>query len=468
VVPYLIIDEQTVASYDRSVVFHLNSAIKSPLNPVLRPGRPEDWDGLQVSWPGTVLYDEEAKLFRCWYAGMDVVQKPERKWNYGYAESADGVNWIKPMLGHVTQGGRPTNRVDFDGLEFLSTVVVNPSSEAPERRFVGLWLEMLNKTTGAFHKRLGYSADGMNWDWLGGPVALRDEIYDVSQLLVDPAERDPAKRVKAYGQARYWPSDGGLTRPTHWDPKHPLVRAIGYMHGGSLETIDESDDHLALVPESGIDDEVHFAAVQRVGNSYLMLFESDRFIVDPPNGDLRLALSSDGQHFRRVHPGTALVATGGRGSWDENLLVTSTAGMVEVGDEVWVYYFGCPNVYRAWPWTYSLSDDLRGSLFYPAYMGLATIARDRYGVATGPGSITTHPITIGGDGVWLNSESVGLRVAVVPDGSSPAVASGSANGERSRTVYRKVIWDAGVEPPPGVWRLRIDLPADGRIYSVMA
>ena len=63
--------------------------------------------------------------------------------------------------------------------------------------------------------------------------------------------------------------------------------------------------------------------------------------------DLRLAVSSDGRKFRRVFPTTPLVSTGPKGAWDENLLVTTSATMQEVGDEVWLYYFSATNANRS-------------------------------------------------------------------------------------------------------------------------
>ena len=54
----LILDESSVASHE-GVTFHLNQATKHPGNPALMPGVPGEWDSLQVSWPGTVLYDPD-------------------------------------------------------------------------------------------------------------------------------------------------------------------------------------------------------------------------------------------------------------------------------------------------------------------------------------------------------------------------------------------------------------------------
>ena len=91
----LILDRESVSSSE-GVTFHISPATKHPENPILIPGEPHEWDSLQVTWPGTVLYNAEERMFRCWYNGMDAVQKNRTKnWLPGYAESSDGVHWTK-------------------------------------------------------------------------------------------------------------------------------------------------------------------------------------------------------------------------------------------------------------------------------------------------------------------------------------------------------------------------------------
>ena len=57
----------------------------------------------------------------------------------------------------------------------------------------------------------------------------------------------------------------------------------------------------------------------------------------------------DGRTFRRVHPQTPVISTGEKGMWDANALVTTTSAMQEAGDELRIYYFGCPRVFNSWP-----------------------------------------------------------------------------------------------------------------------
>src|SRR5688572_5827391 len=137
--PHLILDAESVEHVSGDISFHLNPATKHSENPVLLPGEPHDWDSLNVTWPGTVLHSPRDRKWRCWYGGLDVVQQPGRCWRFGYAESDDGVNWIKPVLGQVRFLDRDTNQLKPDwarwpanvpvpewGIYLLSLVFENP------------------------------------------------------------------------------------------------------------------------------------------------------------------------------------------------------------------------------------------------------------------------------------------------------------------------------------------------------
>ena len=146
------------------------------------------------------------------------------------------------------------------------------------------------------------------------------------------------------------------------------------------------------------------------------------------------------------------------------MLVTTTAGMVEVGDEVRIYYFGSADVYRCWPATYAEDPARRGSMAYPTHLGLATLPRDRYCCGAGPGSLVSHPVEFGADGVWVNVDGEANRFALRRVGETDAVATGAVGRERRQGVYRKVVWE-GDAPAPGTYELVFDLAPDGRLYS---
>lgn len=454
----LILDRQSLSDAE-GVTFELNQAKKHPENPVLLPGEPQQWDSLQVIWPGTVLYDPDDHVFRCWYSGLDAVQQNRPPyWVPGYAESRNGVHWTKPNLGQYTHNDEATNRIAVDWSDrVLSLVTRNPDTRDPKRRFLALWY---GSEPDRLTKILASSPDGKTWSQeetvLRPATSERPDFFDISQLLFQPDAADANQRVLAYAQ---------VYRPLKGREDGPLLRQIGLLQGRdihSLQPISANDEEfIVLAPKAGIDDEIHFASVKKVGDTYLMLFESDRFSQTPIHGDLRLAASQDGRHFRRVHPHTPLVATGPRGMWDENLLATTTAAMQEVGDEIWIYYFGCPNVFRRWP--YGHVAQLRGSLFYPTYLGIAILPRDRFAYAAGPGNITTFALDIGEQGLWLNADAENLAVTAV-DSDGATVAVGKLTDESRHAGYRLVRWQSSVPRAP--CRVRVELTADDRLYSL--
>jgi hypothetical protein len=456
----LVLDTASVASWS-GVTFALNQARKHPLNPVLLPSTTDTWDSLQVSWPATVLYSPEERLFRCWYAGLDAVQAPGRFWQTGYAESTDGRHWTRPRLGQALYLGHDTNRIvlPFNPGAMVRCVFAAPEPSAAGHRFGCLSLESARRADGAGYLRtaLGWSADGRAWTHGGvayeAPGNDRPAYQDIFQIVVDRGDPDPRRRVKGFSQ---------ILRQRQCDGR-PAVRHIGLAHGPRPEQLADAEEPVLLGPEAGLDEELHGGSVYQTAGLYLMLFESCVFSATPLHGDIRLAVSDDGRRFRRVHPQTPFVATGPRGTWDENLLVCTAAAVQEVGDELYIFYVGCPNVYSAWPLEYAVTPERRGSLFYPSYLGVATVGRDRFGYAAGPGSLTTRPLAVGDAGVWLNAEGEGIAVeALAPSGV--ALASGTLGQERLHTVYRRVVWGGGA--PAGVVQFRLTLDEGSRLYSI--
>ena len=464
----LMLDESSVESA-HGVTFQLNRAAKHSENPVLLPGEPHEWDSLCASWPGTVLYSPRDRKFRCWYLAMDVVQQPDRIWHTGYAESDDGLHWFKPPLGQVDFLGKPTNQIKPPaGTYYLSFVFENPIPDVPPaQRFGGFWTQYrFEDETNDWNKAqwckvLAWSPDGTTWT--NDCIAYSERPYmrdpsrpfmDIYQLLDDPADPDPNFRWKGYAQIF-------VPRPDGWGP--PGIRNIGLAHGAEVRRIENAAEPVILSPLAGVEEELHFAAVRKVGAQYVMLLESDRFSKNPIQGDLRLALSEDGKKFRRVHPHTPLVERGPKGMWDENLLVVNSAGWQDVGDEVWIYYFGCPRFYQSWPAQYEHSPDRRGSHIAAVYLGLATLPRDRFGYAKGAGTITTHPLSFTGTDVWLNADGDQILISVL-DESDRVIANGRLGCERCQSVYRRVVWD-GALPPSGV-RLQFTLTHWDKLYSL--
>jgi len=107
-----------------------------PKNPVLTPGDKDAWDAAFVGWP-TVI--KEQGLFRMWYNAY--VQRLQQG-RTGYAESKDGIHWVKPTDGFLPFAGKPSNvclslQPGLHCNEYELAVEVVPDDDGPpERRYV--------------------------------------------------------------------------------------------------------------------------------------------------------------------------------------------------------------------------------------------------------------------------------------------------------------------------------------------
>ena len=103
---------------------HVNPARQREI--VIRPDKP--WEQLMISFYLTVR-DEGGKI-RMWYLCRDAANRP----NVAYAESSDGVNWVKPNLGIVEyQGSKENNLV---GLSIFGGVIFRDPKAQPGEEFV--------------------------------------------------------------------------------------------------------------------------------------------------------------------------------------------------------------------------------------------------------------------------------------------------------------------------------------------
>lgn len=133
--------------HSEKVALHVNPAQQREI--VIRADKP--WEQLMISFYLTVL-DDDGKL-RMWYICRDKKNQP----NVAYAESTDGVNWIKPNLGIVEyEGSKENNLVGLNSLEGT----VYRDERAPAQKRYNYITHLWEKDGGMvrFH-----SPDGLRW-----------------------------------------------------------------------------------------------------------------------------------------------------------------------------------------------------------------------------------------------------------------------------------------------------------------
>ncbi len=126
-------------------------------NPVIVPEYP--WEKRILEIYGTVLYDERAKRFRCWYLANEykngIPDNPEypqtAEYYTCYAESEDGIHWTKPMVGRGPFGRHEKHNVVIEGTHGFC-VLPTPDDPDPMKRYKG-----------AGGASVGESPDGLVW-----------------------------------------------------------------------------------------------------------------------------------------------------------------------------------------------------------------------------------------------------------------------------------------------------------------
>jgi hypothetical protein len=238
-----------------------------------------------------------------------------------YAESSDGVNWVKPVVGTVTyQGSRENNLVygldaspgrDSHG----GTVFKDPSAPADERYKI----IHIGSYEGRFCVFGGTSPDGLHWRMIEKPL-IREYLSD-TQIVV---RFDPDK-------GRYVGYFRGWTKHEH-GTSHGR-RIISY---AETERFDSWPTPQPLVTTAMYDD----VDVDVYTNGYTPWHGADAHLLFPAfyrhNGDfseVHMMTSRDGLNWQRPLR-EAVLPAGEPGTWSEGGLYAGT-GIVGLRPGEW-------------------------------------------------------------------------------------------------------------------------------------
>jgi hypothetical protein len=443
----------------------LHAMRKHPANPVLRPGPDGAWDDLRAHLYGDVLYD--GQKFRMWYTGENRHQNldPEGVIRHvGYAESTDGINWVKPTLNQVDfNGSKANNIVDVDYSEqksggakfaaYMPLVIKDSRETEPSRRYKMIVEQERGNT-------LHFSADGIHWSDAGtinprlipGTQEHNPEYFgDRRNLIDDWMETDPQRRWKIYGHCDIGKNMRDFLRKTclYWSP--------------DLFHWSADPDNPIMHPRAGAEVEQHLTSVWPTHAAiYVGMFD----VWDAAQlMQQQLISSRDGRHFVHVFDGKPVLEMGKPGEWDGAWISPGNVP-IEVNNELWYYYAGGPapiGPQKAW---------------FSALMqtGLATIRRDGFvslDVQQGKreGYFETLPWTATASPIQLELNADGLRdgagtieVELVENDKVLAVSEKVV----SDGVQIPVLWQDGATPQTlasGSARLRFRLSGSAHIYS---
>ncbi len=402
----LFLDDYLIAS-TTNVTRRVQLAEKFKGNPVL--WRNEPWeDPFNVVY-GSVIRDGDK--YRMWYkSGAGV----------SYAESDDGVAWVKPQLDLVMIDGRKTNILfrkstetsGSDELPYyqeLFGVYKDPREADPARRYKMGYLSIDWNYTGPrptpFRQRRGLgvagSPDGLHWKlienwateaicdggthWFFDPARERYMLFGRTEKTLPEVEAAWSKQ-DWYGE---WHSGRAVARVespdfVKWDFTDPLTAPV-------VMTADLQDP-----PGT----EIYSMEVFPYEGVYIGFVQVFHALSDNPYLDVQLAVSRDGERFTRVAERTPFLTVGSIGSWDRFNQSLASNPPIAVGDELRIYYGG--RTYRHAPYRGKDTGPRAGGI------GFASIQRDRFvslEASFDGGEVVTKPLRLAAKTMHLNARS---------------------------------------------------------------
>jgi len=331
-------------SYGLERVFH--QAEKYRDNPIIRKDKHwEDWGPYLY---GTVMWDD-GKL-KMWYQAIGNQYGPIRG-IVGYAESHDGIHWVKPSLGIFEyQGSRENNIVETnENFHIPSVFKISPSS----------WIMYgYGRDIGP---HLAYSNDGLRWT--GSTDKPLFESSDVVNFFYDPYDarwvamyKTVNRRHRAVGVAF---SEDGIT----W--RKPIESAV--FGADDLDPDATQIYGMPVFPYQGMYiglPWIYHARYIKYGryDSPKVMYEAQEG--SPCTTDVQLAWSWDLICWTRTSKREPFISLGKEGDFDSKQIYTARAPVI-VGDRLYFYYGGYDKTH----------DDYENT---HAAIGLATLRLDGF------------------------------------------------------------------------------------------
>jgi hypothetical protein len=392
----LFVDFDRVEVFD-NVVRTFHSAEKHPDNPVIHKEKP--WEADRGTW-GSVIFDDEARLFKSWYGG-----ESERQLSNGngprhvmlYATSQDGVHWDRPKLGlHEVMGSKENNVVvgddHHDGMGHWESTLKDPLDPDPNRRYKAIgWssYDWDGPLSGIYTMT---SPDGLHWTHTPEPVFhfhprpnTQDlgPIGDAQSMMIDTLNRryiaflrkSPYRAMSVSTDFVRWTPPAMSLPPRDGEQANTLYNHVGFVYG---------DRFLGFL--------TYFNRAPR-----------------DPRLTVRLVKSTDGEHWEILNTGGPLIGSGEIGDIDRFTNMLTGAPPIRVGNRLYIYY-------RSMSRRHGLateSDKTReyeGKDMNPTGGGicLATLRVDGFASLDGGydgGQVTTKPFIFTGSRLKLNAKA---------------------------------------------------------------
>jgi len=369
---------------------------RHPMNPVVQRGEPGSPDAHGVQFYGSIIKD--GARYRMWYVAFDDEVKskaPSARWRAAYAESVDGVRWVKPRLGLVEfRGSKDNNLVDVGGdWGFVNLKVLKDEHDPdPARRY-----KMTTHVYFRDKRRLGtllpfVSADGLRWMPVKDVTPRKAELRKEDLFL-------PGVHFEPCGGFYQW--DGqffacgqnamNATRPYQGRVTR-LYRSSDFVNWSATSSIPfvREPQHEALGPGRSLEGEQCHEGISVWNRGHVLLGVFGQWHGAKEwkdiSVDLGFVISNDGLNFREPAHEWTIIKHGDDGKWDQGGVIQGQ-GFENIGEHTFLYY-------GAWdPRATGGQPQPRGGV------GIAMLPRDRFGdlvvetAGEGPGDYQLPKVT---------------------------------------------------------------------------
>lgn len=379
----LFLDDESIASQSGLTrVWHQPG--KYDGSPVLKSDKP--WEGRHCYLYGTVLH--VGGKWQMWYQTFDPAIPGRAKTTVCYAESPDGLEWTKPVLGGVEFSGSRANNIVIErygeqgGSLYSPSVSLDPTdSQYPYKMF---WHDSSNEIEGDYVK-LGVSAarsaDGIHWTYFeNNPLRLKSS--DVLAVIYDPNISKYVAYVKmGYGDKK--------------------ARA----RSESADTMVWTKPEYILYPDKTDPGDVGFywSTHQPYADMYVGLLG----VLHKNQGMIttELVFSRDGINWQRTPDRSVFLPLGKTGEFDASMITCASPPFVEDGSRLRLYYGGFSHP-RGSLETPVVTEKVRASI------GLAFLRKDGFASlrAEGEGNLVTKPFTAASSDLLINADATGGEI----------------------------------------------------------
>lgn len=394
----LFVDDFLIQSSDLEKVFHTPEFYS--YNPVLKVDR--EWENTVEGYPYAapfsdgIWFDPEDNKFKMWYlAGAGMINTVKHSLCTCYAESEDGIHWVKPEL-DVVPG---TNIVDTTNRD-SATIWLDRKETDPQKRYKMFSVEYKEDYI-QWQYVLKYSADGIHWS---KGVAQSGAVSDRSTAFYNPFIEKWVLSMRHHNSVS-WRSRAYLEND---DPEMAVSLAHRLREGTTDKNVvfwftpDDKEkvhpDYPDVIPGIYNFDAIAYESLMLGLYSQWQGPENNicREAMMPKRNEIQLGYSRDGFHFARpTHESFMEVNTDKDESWNYGNMQSVNGVPLIVDDKLYFYSSGrCKN--GIW-WDSGTS------------CGLAVLRRDGFcSVHTDKaGTLTTERVVFDGKYLFVNADVEG-------------------------------------------------------------